>query len=330
MAANPSSGLGVVALDLDLDGWMDLYVANDLQRNFQWHNLRDGTFEEIAMLSGSGVSMLGRAQASMGVVASDLDNDGDEDLFMTHLTTDTNALYVNDGQGRFADRSTASGLAAPSLRWTGFGVAAFDLQNDGWLDVYVANGAVKSIESQAREGVALPLEELSQLFVNRGDGTFDEASSHAGEEFRRLGIGRGVATGDLDNDGSEDLVVMHNNGPVRILLNRYGDDPSSDAGNWLGLRIVIAPPGEQTRPRDALGARVAVERADVPTLWRRVATDGSYLSASDPRLLIGLGDSEHRPTVVVHWLDGRVERWANLEINRYHELVAGAGDGGAR
>ena len=317
------SGLGVVSDDFDRDGRPDLYVANDLERNFLWHNLgvTDGhpRFENVALEAGCAVSMLGKAQASMGVAAGDVDNDGDDDLFMTHLSADTNTFYANDGDGFFTDRSSASGLGNPSLAGTGFGTAFIDVDNDGWLDVFVANGAVKVIEAQARAGDPFPLKQVNQLFANRG-GKFVEISGQAGPELSRLEVSRGVAVGDVDNDGRSDILLSNNDGPARLLLNQ-----SRAENGWLGLRLM-------TRTgRDALGARAEIVRPDGLTLSRRAATDGSYLSARDPRILVGLGplptasggQGEASLQVEVHWPDGTVETWPGLAPNRYHTLIEG-------
>jgi hypothetical protein len=258
----------------------------------------------------------------MGLVAADLDEDGDDDLFMTHLTADSNTLYLMDA-GLCEDASTRSGLGPASLPATGFGAVAVDVDNDGWLDVMVANGAVKVIESQGRAGEPFPLAQPNQLFRNRGGGRFDDWSARAGPDFARLEVSRGVAMGDVDGDGRSDLLVTNNSGPARLLLNR-----SDDANAWVGLRLV-------TRGRDALGARVRVALSDGRVLWRRVATDASYLSASDPRVLVGLGAAGGPVRVLAHWPEGAVEEWDGLEAGRYHELVEGTGrpaapTGGAR
>lgn len=316
------SGLGVVVDDFDRDGRLDIYVANDLERNFLWRNLgsdgkRDAVprLRNVALETGTAVSMLGRAQASMGVVSGDVDNDGDPDLFMTHLSADTNTLYVNDGQGMFLDRSSPSGLGNPSMAETGFGTVLIDFDNDGWLDLFVANGAVKVIESQVRAGDPYPLKEVNHLYSNRR-GRFVEMSAQAGPELERLEVSRGAMVGDVDQDGRSDVVVTNNGGPARLLHNR-----SRSEHGWLGLRLLTAS------GRDALGATVEVVLSDGRTLWRRAATDGSYLSANDPRVLVGLGDAEGISEVRVRWPHDpqRVETWTGLTPNRYHRLVAGQG-----
>jgi len=313
----PSSGLGVVTADLDRDGDLDVYVANDLEPNFLWRNLGADTlkFEDVALLSGSAVAMDGRAQASMGLVAGDIDNDGDDDLFMTHLRTDSNTLYLNDGSAGFLDASFTSGLGAPSLSVTGFGTVLIDLDNDGWLDVVTANGAVAIIEEQARQGSDYPLAEPNLVFYNTGGGDYVDITESAGGELTRLEVSRGLAVGDVDNDGRSDIVLSNNNGPARLLMNRTRSDH-----HWLGLRLLTAG-----GTRDALGAQATVFLPDDRRLSRRAATDGSYLSASDPRVLFGLGDDGEPVSVEVRWPGGESERWQGLSPDRYHVLEAGTG-----
>ncbi|MBD8528159.1 CRTAC1 family protein [Pseudomarimonas arenosa] len=314
IAAEPSSGLGVVSADLDRDGLIDIYVANDLRRNLLWRNLGsvDGVprFEETALLSGTAVSMEGRAQASMGIVAGDLDADGDDDLFMTHLMGDTNTLYLNDGNGSFRDVSLGSGMAAPSRPFTGFGTVLIDVENNGTLDAVVANGEVRVIEEQALAKDPLPLRQVNQLFINNGSGRFVDQSAQAGIEFDRLEVSRALALGDVDNDGRSDLLLSNNSGPARLLMNRTVTD-----NQWLGLRVLTA------EGRDALGAQVAVEVAEGRWLWRRVATDGSYLAANDPRVLVGLGPDARKVNVRVRMPGAGEQAWEALEAGRYHTLV---------
>lgn len=310
-------GLGVVAADFDLDGWPDIYVANDQAENILWMNRGGERFENMAAAGGAAVNAIGEAEASMGVNAADFTGDGQEDLFMTHLAGETNTLYVNLEGGLFEDRSRMSGLAVPSRIYTGFGVAPLDYDNDGWLDLFIANGAVTLIPEQADRGEPLPLRQTDQLFRNLGEGRFVEVTTDAGAPFGVAEVGRGVAYGDVDNDGDTDLLVLNNNGPARLLLNEVGQDRP-----WVGLRLLGAE-----RARDRLGARVAVFRRGRPPLVRRVHVDGSYASAQDPRVLIGLGGDPSYDSLRVRWPGGKVEVWNRLEIRRYHTLVEGQGRG---
>ena len=304
--------LGVVAADFDGDGWLDIYVANDGTENILWMNRGDGTFRDTALASGAAVSDLGVPEASMGVDAGDFDNDGDEDLFMTHLMREGNNLYVNDGTGRFADRSARTRLGGASLPYTGWGTSWFDYDNDGWLDLLAVNGTVVMVEGREREH--FPYDQRMRLFRNLGDGRFEDTSARAGAVFDLPAVGRGAAFGDVDNDGDVDVLVGNDAGPARLLINEVGN-----RNHWFGLRLV------GTGGRDMLGARVAIERPGVPALWRRARSDGSYASANDPRVLVGLGASEAVPDVTVHWPDGSAERWAALPIDRWQTLRQGTG-----
>jgi hypothetical protein len=248
----------------------------------------------------------------MGVDADDFDNDGDEDIFLAHLKTESNTLYVNDG-GNYTDRTSAAGLAAPSLGLTGFGAAWIDYDNDTWLDLVVGNGAERIIESLAEAGDPFPLDMPNQLFHNRGDGTFVEVSDQVGPPFTDLEVSRGTAVGDVDNDGDADVVIVNTTGPLRLFLNTV-----DGARPWLGLRLVDGS------GRDALGARVEVVRPDAPSLWRRAATDGSFLAAHDPRVLVGLGDGPAPEALQVRWPDGRVERFPAPPLGRYTTLEEGS------
>jgi hypothetical protein len=317
--AKYGSGLGVVAADFDGDGWQDLYVANDGQPNFLWLNQRDGTFRDEALLAGCAVNRDGHPEASMGIDAGDLDNDGDEDLFMTHLLWETNTLFVNDGRAMFEDRTARSRLGPLSKGLTGFGVAWLDWDNDRWLDLVVANGAVSRLEELVQAGDLFPLHQKNQLLCNRGDGTFEDLSAQARPAFELSEVSRGVAVGDVDNDGDSDVLVMNNAGPARLLLNQVGQD----RGLWLGLRLA----GTAGR-RDQLGARVSVFLEDGTVLQRRVRTDGSYLSANDPRVLFGLGRQGAVKRVRVVWPDGKAEEWAAPPLGRYTTLIQGTARAG--
>ena len=234
---------------------------------------------------------------------------------MTHIATETNTLYVNQGAGLFEDRTAQAGLGAPSLPYTGFGAAWFDLDNDGWLDLLVANGEIRTQEALVRANDPFPLHQRNQLFRNLGDGRFEEVGGAAGGAFRTSEVSRGAAFGDVDNDGDMDVLLTNNNGPVRLLLNRVGS-----RNPWVGLRLV----GSAGR-RDMLGARAAVYRAGRRVLWRRARTDGSYVSANDPRVLFGLGGAAPIERVRVVWPGGGAEEWSGVAVNRWTTLVEGTG-----
>lgn len=312
------NGLGVVAADLDGDGRTDLYVANDQMPNFLWRNLGGLRFREEAVPAGVAVNLQGLPEAGMGVDAGDLDGDGDEDLFLTHLTGETHTLYLNDGEGQFTDRTAIAGLGGPTLAATGFGTLAADLDLDGDLDLPVVAGAVRLQEDPARAGDPFPFHQPDQLFLNRGDGRFEEVGHRLAAFAGRREVGRGLAVGDLDDDGDPDLVVFNNSGPVRVLLARA---PSEH--RWIGMRLLTAG------GRDALGARVEATLGDGRRLVRRARTDGGYASAHDPRVVLGLGRSATLREVVVAWPDGQRQALpvAGLEWGRYHVVRQGAESG---
>lgn len=316
--AAPGPGLGVVTADFDDDGWIDIYVANDQALNQLWMNQGDGTFRDEALLRGSAVDAQGQPQASMGVEAGDVDGDGDVDLFMTHLLSETNTLYLNDGHGIFEERSIVSGLATPSLNYTGFGTVLLDVDNDGWLDIMTVNGEVRSIPEQRAAGDALPLRQPNQLFHNEtraSEVRFADWTDRA-PVLALAYVSRGAAVGDIDNDGDADVLVQNNNGPTQLLINRVGA-----RNTWLGVQLL----GDKRQPM--LGARVALLRPDALPLWRRVRSDASYLSANDPRVLFGLGtDGGPGPyRVEVRWPSGQHELFDGLMTGQYQDLLQGTG-----
>jgi hypothetical protein len=292
-------GLGIVTADFNNDGWTDIYVANDGDPNQLWTNQKNGSFVNDALLAGCAVNRNGQAEAGMGIDAGDADGNGTEDIFVTHLMEETNTLYVNMGEGLFEDRTRESGLAMPGRRFTGFGTSFFDYDNDGWLDLLIVNGAVQRA----------PLGQPNQLFRNTGKGSFAEI---AAEEFQSVEVSRGAAFGDVDNDGDTDVLVTNNNGPARLFLNQVGN-----RNHWIGLRLV------GKTGRDMLGTQVGIVIADNNVLWRRVRTDGSYLSAGDARVLAGLGSATRIKAVRVRWPDGTTAEWKDLPVDRYTTLSQG-------
>ena len=309
--------LGIVTADFNHDGWTDIYVANDGDPNQLWINQKNGTFRNEALLAGAAVNRDGQAEAGMGVDAGDFDDNGTEDIFITHLMEETNTLYVNHGDATFEDRSREAGLGLPGSRLTGFGTLFFDYDNDGRLDLLVVNGAVRHLQDLANRGDPYPLGQPNQLFHNEGGGRFLEVSEQAGEAFRLLEVSRGAAFGDIDNDGDTDVLVTNNNGVARLFLNRIGNQ-----NHWLGLRLL----GKRFN-RDMLGANVEVVITPNHVLWRRARTDGSYCSSQDPRVLVGVGNAERVEAVRVHWPDGSVEEWKNPPLNHYMTLKEGTAAG---
>ena len=308
--------LGAAAADYDGDGRIDLFVANDQQENQLWINQGGGRFRNLALPRGVALGAAGDAKADMGVDAGDFDNDGDEDLFITELTGQGSTLYVNDGAGLFEDLSAAYGIRAASLPYTGFGAGWIDVDNDGWLDVVAVNGSVtQRLESLGPEN-PFPLDQRNQVFRNLAGERFEDVTGRAGAPFARSAVSRGAAFGDVDNDGDTDVLVANAAGRAELLINQVGQ-----RRGWLGLRLVGA-----AAPRDAVGARVAVTGSDGVTRRRRARADGSYASAHDPRVLIGLGDEAAETLAVrVTWPDGRTETWPAAPVGRYSTLVQGEG-----
>jgi enediyne biosynthesis protein E4 len=312
LTRSPARGLGVLASDFNDDGWTDLYVANDGDANQLWLNERgSGVFKDDALLAGVALNRMGQAQGSMGVDAGDIDGDGDEDLFVTNLDNEANTLYLNQGQGLFEDRTVEAGLF--TLGFTGFGTRFMDYDNDGWLDLVVVNGAVRHLSSQVQRGDPYPLRQRSQLFHNEGGRRFVDVTDRSGQAFAPLHVGRGAATGDLDNDGDIDVVVFNNNGPARVLLNEVGS-----RRHWLGVRVIDGRYG-----RDAVQARVTLTGRGGRDVSARVHADGSYATASDPRIVFGLAENDLPRTIRVHWPGGTVEEFRGLTVDRYWVLETG-------
>ena len=309
--------LGAASADFDNDGWIDLFVANDQQENQLWMNQRDGGFLNLALLQGVALGAAGDAKADMGVDAADFDNDGDDDLFITELTGQGSTLYVNDGAGLFEDLSAAYGIRAASLPYTGFGAGWLDIDNDGWLDVVAVNGAVTQRLESLRPENPFPLDQRNQVFRNLAGTRFEDVTARAGAAFARSEVSRGAAFGDIDNDGDTDVLVANAAGRLELLINQVGH-----RRDWIGLDLVS---GDARRAM--VGARVAVVGSDGVTRRRRARVDGSYASAHDPRVLVGLGDEgADTLTVQVTWPDGSTEAWSEVPVGRYSTLSQGEGE----
>jgi hypothetical protein len=308
-----AKGLGAVCLDLTADGWADLYAANDGEANHLWVSQRDGTFAEEGVMRGVALNLHGKPEASMGLAVGDVDGDGYLDLLSTHLTGESNTLY-RGGPVVFMDRTAESGMTAHDLNRTGFGAALFDLEHDGDLDLAVVNGDVRIDSAQASLPFWERYAEPNLLFVNDGRGRFENWSHRAGRFGSLVETSRGLALGDLDGDGDQDLVTSQVDNTTRIFLN---DAPARGA-HWLQVRAL-------TRDRDALGAIVALAAAGRRWLAPLVS-HSSYQSSHDPRVHFGLGDAHGVVEATVTWPDGAHERFVMPAVDRHVVLRQGAGE----
>jgi enediyne biosynthesis protein E4 len=307
---NKYYGLGVIWGDYDNDGWPDLYVANDAGPNYLFHNKHNGTFEEIGMLSGIALSGDGQEQGSMGVDWGDYLHEGRLAMFITNFTEQPDTLYRDLGKDSFADVSWAAKLAQPTYPLVGWGTAFFDMDNDGWLDIFIANGHVYPQVDSIPGGA--PYREPVQLFRNNRNGAFENVSSALADlppESRR-----GAAFGDINNDGMVDVVVINVGSPPSLLLNT-----SSNTNH----RVLFQLQGTKSN-RMAIGARVTVKAGDLVQM-NEVRAGGSYLSQNDPRLHFGLGQQSRMATVEVRWPSGSTEVLNDLPADFIYTIVEGRG-----
>jgi hypothetical protein len=289
--ANPAGkGLGVVFCDFDRDGDEDIYVANDLVRNFLYRNNGDGTFTDVAYGSGVGFDINGKAQAGMGVDCGDIDDDGFPELFVTNFSEELSTLYLNHRDGTFEDITQKAGLSSGYLP-LGFGTKMYDFDNDGDLDLHVTNGHV--VDNIKLYQPNLSYEQKDLLYENAG-GTFKDISAAAGPALQALRVGRGLAVADYDNDGYVDVVIS-SVGRRAVLLKNQG----ARKGNWLEIRAQGAASNSF-----GLGATV---RATIEgrTIVREISNVASYLSSSDTRLHLGLGSAKQIQRVEILWPSGR-------------------------
>ena len=305
------NGLGVVCADFNRDGRPDIFVANDAMPNQLWINLGNGKFTDEAIIRGCAVNRMGIAEAGMGVAAVDLFQRGWLDLFVSHLEAEGNRLWINTN-GYFTDLVTPNGPGAPSLPFTGFGLAFADFDNDGILDLYVANGKVK--RGQREFSAADPYAEPNTLLRGVGNGEFEEVMPQGGVVEPLVATSRGMAIGDLDNDGGVDLVVINRDGPAHLLRNRVGG-----RGHWITFRVL------NSKHVDAIGANVRIE-AEGKTYWRHVNPNQGYCSSNDSRVHFGLGAAQQVSRVIVRWPTGLEEAFGPFEQGHAYDLREGAGE----
>jgi hypothetical protein len=301
---------GVVACDINNDGWMDLFVANDTLQNFLFAN-RQGRFEEIGMVAGVGFSSYGRPRSGMGVDAADYDQDGWVDLFVANVDQEMFSLYHNNKDESFSDVAVPSGIGSTTRLMSGWGLKFFDYDNDGELDLILCNGHPDDKIDGRVTGVKY-LEPML-LFRNTLSG-LRNVSGQSGPVFSKPLAARGLAIGDFDNDGAVDVLVSVNNGAPVLLKNNAGTQ-----NNWLGIKLV----GKKSNP-DAIGARITYQAGDLKRNRMKVG-GGSYLSSHDPRLVLGIGKREKMDWLEVKWPmpGGSTQRFAELPINRYITVIEG-------
>ena len=313
IAKSLAKAWGVVAADINNDGWMDLFVGNDTVPNFLLANRGKGRFEEIGGLAGIGYGSFGLARSGMGVDAADYDQDGWVDLFVTNVDHESFSLYHNRKDESFTDAAPATGIASTTSLFSGWGLKFLDYDNDGNLDLILANGHPDTVVEQRLQDVTY----REPMLLFRSDGThFKNASAESGPIFSRNIAGRGLALGDFDNDGSVDVLVTVNDGAPLLLHNLTGRK-----NHWLGVRLV-----GRTANVDAIGAKLTYQAGDLRRHVFKVG-GGSYLSSHDPRVVLGLGQHAKMDWLEIKWPNpsGRTERFTDLPIDRYITIVEGQG-----
>jgi enediyne biosynthesis protein E4 len=300
--AKPAKGLGIAIADYDHDGNIDLFFANDSMIEFLYHNKGNGQFEEVGLMSQVAVDGDGRTYAGMGVDFADYNNDGWPDLVVTDLANQRYALYKNEGDGTFTYSSFATGFGKITMPHSGWGVRFLDYDNDGWKDLLIAQG--HDLDTVELNYPNLKYKEPMLLARNTGK-SFIDVSADSGAVFQKAWLGRGMAIGDIDNDGRIDAVVATNDGSVHILHN---ETPTPN--HWLTLNLV----GHKSN-RDALGAQVKIQTAGGPQ-WVTVTTAGSYLSSSDKRVHFGLGSESVAQSIEIRWPSGIVQQLKNVKADQ--------------
>ena len=304
-----SRAFGVVSIDADGDGWQDLLVAGDATPNLLLLNRQDGTFEEVGFEADMAFNSEGVARSGMGIDAGDFDGDGNPDFVVTNFHDEFHALYRNGGKFPYRELSRSSGLSRFTVPYVGWGVRFIDFDNDGHQDLIIVNGHVTRTIELARRDITYLQPPL--LLGNDGRGKLQDLAEQAGPVFRNRHAARGLATGDFDNDGDADALLVRLNQPPLLLRNNRGQDST-----WIGFRL------EGTRStRDAIGARVEIDWGEHRRV-RWLTGGGSFLASHDKRLIFGLGGAgPERVGVTIQWPSGQRQRLSGLKTNRYHAIV---------
>jgi hypothetical protein len=301
----------VSTLDFDDDGWPDIYVACDSTPSILYHNNRDGTFTDVAVTAGAAYNEDGREQAGMGSTVADYDGDGRLDIFKTNFSDDTSTLYHNNGNGTFDDVTFAAGLGLYT-RYLGWGTMFLDIDNDGWPDLLLVNGHV--YPEVDKQNLGSSYQEPRILYRNNGDKTFSDISAQAGPGITEVRAGRGLAVGDLWNDGRMSAVISNMNAAPSLLVNQ-----AHSANHWVGIRTV----GTKSN-RDGIGARLSV-KVGTRVLVDEVRSGSSYDSNNDMRVHFGLGAAAKIDWVQIRWPSGLTERFENVAVDAIHTLKEGSG-----
>jgi enediyne biosynthesis protein E4 len=309
--ANGTYGLGACTLDFDNDGWTDIYVANDSNPSALYHNNQDGTFTDVGVKTGCAYSQDGKPQAGMGIGVGDFDRNGWMDIFKTNFAGDTSTLYSNNGKGFFEDITFSGGIGL-NTRWLGWGCGFIDLDNDGWLDLFLANGHVYPEVSQIKTEAGYRQRKV--VYRNFGNGKFEDITELLGPPSTTPKASRGCAFGDFDNDGDMDIVINNvHDAPDLFRLDSFNKN------HWLTLKLV----GTRSN-RSAIGSRVRCV-AKGESQFQEVRGGGSYISQNDLRVHFGLADATKVDRLEVRWPNGLEEEWSTLEVDRFMTLKEGSG-----
>ena len=312
LGAKGGNGLGIVAFDFDDDGWTDIFIANDSMENFLFRNLGDGTFQEVGLEAGVALSEDGKAEAGMGVDSADYDGDGRPDLFVTHLDLELNRLYRNRGDGTFEDATFGSKIGSRNFRMSGFGTRFVDYDNDGWPDIFIADGHVLDNVELFHAGTTHA--ERKTVYRNLR-GVFTDVTAALGPDLLTPRVSRAAAFADFDNDGDVDVLVTNNGQAPQLLRNAGGNQ-----NHWLELRLI----GVHSN-RDGIGARVKVT-AGGRTQSAQSKGGISYQAAHDPRLHFGLGSAPRVDSIEVRWPSGALDRLDGIAADRVVTIREGEGE----
>jgi enediyne biosynthesis protein E4 len=314
---NDGKSLAVVLADLNNDGWPDIFIANDTQRNFLYLNNRDGTFRDASYTAGAGFSEEGKPEAGMSADAADVRNVGLYDLYVSHLDFQLNRYYRNNGDGTFADATIPSGLGQTNYLNSSFGARFFDFDNDGWRDLLVINGHI--LDNIALYHPSVAYAEEKKLYRNEGNGRFADATKTQDAGFRTPRVGRGLAVGDYDNDGWLDFLVSNNGEGGQLFRNDGASRQASNQNHWLGVRLI----GTKSN-RDAIGAQLKLVSGDFVS-YDQVKGGMSYCSAQDPRIYFGLGRYARIASLEISWPSGAHEVLHDLAADQIVTIGEGKG-----